>query len=240
MLWSDCIGEGPPLQRNRSHLLRKKIRPSVEQIAKGSSWYICEFLYQIINPVLKCGVGSFFFTLQEFAKESISLVDAMSRICEIQRANARRKSWKHILSFPWRILRSRSRSIRRRTRTTQSATLSKRICMYRFLLLYDVLNVLLSATFFLPEPAHRSVSFPKVTPHAPNTKQTPAREELSLMGRLNQSLWALGARLKEKDIKYAFKVGMATAMLAAPAFFDATRPIFVEYRGEWALISVII
>ena len=58
------------------------------------------------------------------------------------------------------------------------------------------------------------------------------------MGRLNQSLWALGARLKEKDIKYSFKVGMAAAMLAAPAFFDATRPIFTEYRGEWALISV--
>ena len=75
-------------------------------------------------------------------------------------------------------------------------------------------------------------------PHAPNTKQTPAREELSWMGRLKQSLWALGARLKEKDIKYSFKVGMAAAMLAAPAFFDATRPIFTEYRGEWALISV--
>ena len=30
---------------------------------------------------------------------------------------------------------------------------------------------------------------------------------------------------------------MAIAMLAAPAFIDATRPIFTEYRGEWALIS---
>ena len=58
------------------------------------------------------------------------------------------------------------------------------------------------------------------------------------MGKLNQSIWAFGARLKEKDVKYALKVGMATAILAAPAFFDATRPIFTEYRGEWALISV--
>ena len=39
-------------------------------------------------------------------------------------------------------------------------------------------------------------------------------------------------------MKFAVKAGMATAMLAAPAFFDATRPVFVEYRGEWALISV--
>jgi hypothetical protein len=33
---------------------------------------------------------------------------------------------------------------------------------------------------------------------------------------------------------------MATAALAAPAFINATRPIFTEYRGEWALISVIV
>jgi hypothetical protein len=31
---------------------------------------------------------------------------------------------------------------------------------------------------------------------------------------------------------------MATALLAAPAFFDATRPMFVELWGDWALISV--
>ena len=58
------------------------------------------------------------------------------------------------------------------------------------------------------------------------------------MGRIEQSLWALGARLRANDTKYAVKVGMATAILAAPAFFEATRPVFVEYRGEWALISV--
>jgi hypothetical protein len=32
--------------------------------------------------------------------------------------------------------------------------------------------------------------------------------------------------------------GMAIAMLASPAFFDATRPIFVENWGDWALVSV--
>lgn len=31
---------------------------------------------------------------------------------------------------------------------------------------------------------------------------------------------------------------MALAILAAPAFFESTRPVFTEYRGEWALISV--
>jgi hypothetical protein len=44
--------------------------------------------------------------------------------------------------------------------------------------------------------------------------------------------------MQDHDIKYAVKTGMATAILAAPAFFEATRPTFMEYRGEWALISV--
>lgn len=51
-------------------------------------------------------------------------------------------------------------------------------------------------------------------------------------------MWALGDRMKERDIKYAVKAGMATAILAAPAFFSTTRPMFVQYRLEWALISV--
>ena len=91
---------------------------------------------------------------------------------------------------------------------------------------------------FSPDPKPNTVSFPKVKPHAPNTIQTPGRENLPFWGRFKQSIWAIGARMKENDMKYSFKTGMALAMLAAPAFFESTRPIFTEYRGEWALISV--
>ena len=94
------------------------------------------------------------------------------------------------------------------------------------------------ASYFLPEPAHKAIAFPKITPHAPNTKQTPSRRDLSYMDRVGQSIWTFASRLRENDMKYAIKAGMALAMLAAPAFFEVTRPIFVEYRGEWALISV--
>ncbi|KIJ60068.1 hypothetical protein HYDPIDRAFT_99557 [Hydnomerulius pinastri MD-312] len=94
----------------------------------------------------------------------------------------------------------------------------------------------LNATYF---GAHRhpKVSFPKVQPHAPNTIQTPDRSNLTFIGRVKRSVWDLGDQLRGRNIKYAFKVGMSTAMLAAPAFFDETRPIFTEYRGEWALVS---
>ena len=83
-------------------------------------------------------------------------------------------------------------------------------------------------------------SFPKVRPHAPDTVQTPSRAGLSPWRRFQLSLWTFGGRLHDHDIKYAVKTGMATAILAAPAFFETTRPTFMEYRGEWALISVSV
>ncbi|KAE9403103.1 hypothetical protein BT96DRAFT_990562 [Gymnopus androsaceus JB14] len=83
-------------------------------------------------------------------------------------------------------------------------------------------------------------SFPKVTPHAPDTIQTPSRKNLTFIGRIKQGMWSLGKRLNERDTKFAVKVGMATAILAAPAFFDSTRAVFVKYQGDWALISFFV
>ncbi|EMD33734.1 hypothetical protein CERSUDRAFT_87077 [Gelatoporia subvermispora B] len=166
----------------------------------------------------------FIFTLQELAKELISLADAMGRICSIERAQAARGWWGKRL---WASLKSGNGLFHRKLRRTSREKRRGGGMRRRF------------SVLFVPEP-HRVASFPKIKPHAPNTIQTPARANLSLMGRVKQSLWALGSRLKEPDLKYAIKTGMATAMLAAPAFFDSTRPVFVEYRGEWALISFFV
>lgn len=80
--------------------------------------------------------------------------------------------------------------------------------------------------------------FPKVRPHAPDTIQTPSWNSLSLLGKIDRSIWLIGKRLTERDTKFAIKAGMATAILASPAFIDSTRPTFVAYFGDWALISV--
>jgi len=87
---------------------------------------------------------------------------------------------------------------------------------------------------------HRTAQpwFPKVRPHAPDTIQTPPWHTLSLTGKINQTLWSIGKRFGERDTKFAFKTGMAVALLAAPAFIESTRPTFVDYFGDWALISV--
>ena len=81
-------------------------------------------------------------------------------------------------------------------------------------------------------------SFPKIHPHAPDTIQTPSWSQLSRAGKFKKVLWTVGKMLVERRSKYAIKAGMATAILASPAFCDATRPLFIEYWGDWALISV--
>lgn len=96
----------------------------------------------------------------------------------------------------------------------------------------------ITAGILTREKSRIAYSFPKVRPHAPDTVQTPSPLGLSAWRRFQLRLWDLGARMRDHDIKYAIKTGAATAVLAAPAFFEVTRPTFMEYRGEWALISV--
>ncbi|KAJ3864197.1 Fusaric acid resistance protein-like-domain-containing protein [Lentinula novae-zelandiae] len=102
---------------------------------------------------------------------------------------------------------------------------------------YDVLK---KARIISPQTRSFRPVFPKVTPHAPDTIQTPSRKNLPFIGKIKQRLWSLGKRLSERDTKFAVKAGMATAILAAPAFFDYTRPLFVKYYGDWALISFFV
>ncbi|KAF8906572.1 Fusaric acid resistance protein-like-domain-containing protein [Gymnopilus junonius] len=148
----------------------------------------------------------FIFTLQEFAKELMLLVDAIERIYSYEQHVLHRPSW-------WTKLSSLLQS------SAAYFSLSPHIIPYHRM---------------------RHPAFPKILPHAPDTIQTPPRNELSLLGKLNQSMWAIGKRLKERDTRYAIKVGIATAVLAFPAFANATRPTFVDYWGDWALISFFV
>jgi hypothetical protein len=61
---------------------------------------------------------------------------------------------------------------------------------------------------------------------------------LTFWGRLKYDLWELGKLLKERNVKFAMRAGLAISILASAAFFDATRPMFVELQGDWALLSV--
>lgn len=163
----------------------------------------------------------FIFTLQEFSRELISLTDAMSRIYAVKQVRADTPGWfnRYILHGPSNLL-----SAMRLRRRNLAYEKSKRSGLRRF-------------SSYFTSPHHTKVFFPKVQPHAPNTIQTPHPANLPFIGRMKRALWDFGGILKERKMKYAFKVGMSTAVLAAPAFFDATRPMYTNYKGEWALIS---
>ncbi|KAK0194889.1 hypothetical protein F5146DRAFT_1023261 [Armillaria mellea] len=164
----------------------------------------------------------FIFTLQEFSTELISLVDAVERIYTLEQQHVNWKGYWNLAytSIKTRLAKLFSKSKRTPDGRKRRSTLKRRISSY------------ITGT-----EGRRRPSFPKVRPHAPNTVLTPARSNLNFIGRMKQGLWAVGTRMTERDAKFAVKTGMATALLSAPAFFDATRPIFLEYYGDWALIS---
>ncbi|KAL1743411.1 Fusaric acid resistance protein-like-domain-containing protein [Schizophyllum fasciatum] len=154
----------------------------------------------------------FIFTLQEFANELTLLVDAMERIYTLEQQRLYRPAW-------WkRWLNVRSWLTAWRTRETERP-----------------------ATYYNErKQTRRQPTFPKVRPHAPNTVLTPSTRSLTFWGRVKQRTWALGVRLAQRDTMYAFKVGMGAGILAAPAFFDRTRPAFLAWYGDWALISYFV
>ncbi|KAF9258847.1 hypothetical protein L218DRAFT_974799 [Marasmius fiardii PR-910] len=173
----------------------------------------------------------FIFTLQEFSRELVSLVDAMERIYNFEQQRMTwARWWKRFSAFcagcvgsiKW--LWRKDHEIHPKSNNAASRVgLTRRISQY-----------------IIPEQRSDRPWFPKVKPHAPDTILTPSRKHMTLVGKIKQLVWAFGKRLTERDAKYAIKTGMATAMLAAPAFFDSTRPIFVDYYGDWALISYFV
>lgn len=178
--------------------------------------------------------------MQEFARELISLTVALSRIYAAERPSASTNRWYSPISSVLAYFRPRAKKSEEESRTRRPRGLHRRICAFvSNKRTHRTLTArAYTAGMLTREKSRIAYSFPKVRPHAPDTVQTPSRTGLSPWRRFQLSLWTFGARLQDHDIKYAVKTGMATAVLAAPAFFEATRPTFMEYRGEWALISV--
>ncbi|KAG8758649.1 hypothetical protein FRC14_007704 [Serendipita sp. 396] len=181
----------------------------------------------------------FIFTLQEFARELVSLVDVMGRLHEAQE-NA--LDYRGFIGWLRRLLNLRGISSRLISHLHEAAPNYGSITTGTRKKLVAKPGLRKRFTNLVPvEPSrvpHRA--FPRTRAHAPNTTHTPARSSLPAFGRVKHRLWSFLNKLKDGDMRYSFKVGVSTAILAAPAFIDITRPIFVEWRGEWALISFFV
>ncbi|EJU04510.1 hypothetical protein DACRYDRAFT_76995 [Dacryopinax primogenitus] len=169
----------------------------------------------------------FIFTLQEFAKETNLLLEAMNRIWNTERRlNQETILGSRTLGRMVHILGSCS-FFSSETSSEEKIAVSKK--------LRKRMSILLSKDL---QP--QKDMFPSLHAHTTNTAQTPARETLPWYWRLKQTLWAWGDRMKQPDVKYALKTGMAAMLLASPAFFESTRQGFLDYKGEWALISFFV
>lgn len=81
--------------------------------------------------------------------------------------------------------------------------------------------------------------FPKPNIHnTKNTLQTPIPQTFAQ--RWSTRLWKFLHVFRSFQVKFAAKAAISTMVLLIPAFVDVTRPYFVKYRGEWALISMLV
>ncbi|KAG8821565.1 hypothetical protein FRC17_009783 [Serendipita sp. 399] len=182
----------------------------------------------------------FIFTLQEFARELVSLVNTMGRLHEAQEHSLEYRGFVGWLRRLFNIRKGASSRFFSRLQGNASGyepvpTSAPRKLVRKPGLRKRVTNLVPIDPSQAP---HRA--FPRTRAHAPNTQHTPARSSLPTFGRIQHRLWSFLNKLKDGDMRYSFKVGVSTAILAAPAFIDATRPFFVEWRGEWALISFFV
>ncbi|KAL9940673.1 hypothetical protein V8E36_000161 [Tilletia maclaganii] len=84
----------------------------------------------------------------------------------------------------------------------------------------------------------RNETFPSARRHQLDTAQTPKAQ--TFRQKVQRIVWTIGEFLRQPDTKFAIKTGLGAAALAAPAFISATRPIFTEYQGQWALVSFMV
>lgn len=81
--------------------------------------------------------------------------------------------------------------------------------------------------------------FPKPNIHnTNNTLHTPTPS--TFLQKWSTRLWKFLHVFRSFHVKYAAKTAISTMVLLIPAFVDWTRPYFVQYRGEWAIISMLI
>ncbi|GAA6026876.1 hypothetical protein JCM8097_005927 [Rhodosporidiobolus ruineniae] len=92
-----------------------------------------------------------------------------------------------------------------------------------------------------PRKKHHSV-FPELIDgalsHLPSSSASLARH--SLIARLKLSFWHLLYHLRQPNVLFAIKTGAGVAILASAAFIPRLRPIWLEWRGEWSLVSYFV
>ncbi|CAG8489273.1 22712_t:CDS:2 [Racocetra persica] len=80
--------------------------------------------------------------------------------------------------------------------------------------------------------------FPENTHNLFDTIHTPKPK--TLPQKIAIKLWQSFSWFRQFEVKYAVKAAVSAAILASPAFIEATRHIYTKYRGEWVCITMMV
>ncbi|GAA5896763.1 hypothetical protein JCM6882_005029 [Rhodosporidiobolus microsporus] len=84
-------------------------------------------------------------------------------------------------------------------------------------------------------------AFPEIVDGALSSHQVEATAAThSLVARLKLAFWHFGWHLRQPNVRFAIKTGAGVAVLSSAAFIPQLRPIWLEWRGEWSLISYFV
>ncbi|SCV69070.1 BQ2448_2090 [Microbotryum intermedium] len=175
------------------------------------------------------------FNVEEWAKELSRLIEVFVEIRtteeEVERkAIERRRRWgpfAGIAAFSSKVETStRSRLNQRERRSKAAEGTSSRSSRWYYWL-----------TTLSSDPGNGP--FPVIVDGALSSHQFPS-SQLSGFGAFKQQLWIIGYRLRQPSVKFAIKTGAGAALLASAAFISQLRPVWIRWRGEWALISYMV
>ncbi|WVQ80107.1 hypothetical protein IAT38_002208 [Cryptococcus sp. DSM 104549] len=152
----------------------------------------------------------FLFTFEEFARELVFLLDTMQEISTSKETSA----WGHF----------RSVFLRKRGKEEKASEY-----LYK-----QFLNLVPIDPSKLQPPL-----FPKNSRDSTGPRTGAQLRALRGLEKISQTWWAIGERMGEPDMRYAIKTGIGGALLALPAYTPLGREVFLEYRGEWALIAYL-
>ncbi|BGP38095.1 hypothetical protein JCM10449v2_002022 [Rhodotorula kratochvilovae] len=92
----------------------------------------------------------------------------------------------------------------------------------------------------LQTPARKNRSaFPQIVDGALSSHQVDDAN-LSPVARVKLAFWRLSWHLRQPNIRFALKTGAGVAILSSAAFIPRLRPLWLEWRGEWSLISYMV
>ncbi|GAA5842723.1 hypothetical protein JCM11251_002333 [Rhodosporidiobolus azoricus] len=166
----------------------------------------------------------FCFNLEEWASELLHLVSIFISLRETEeaverRAVERRKKWGVLAPFVKGVT-----SVFCGGREGKATQLGKQF----------------ARALKTPRRKYHSV-FPEIVDGAISSHQVDASAtKHSLVARFKLAFWHFGWHLRQPNVRFAIKTGAGVAILSSAAFIPRLRPIWLEWRGEWSLISYYV